>query len=157
MADCCTPNTARVGASCPRCGRTGKPVGLVTLESLLNPAMKTRLLTDESYCFCASPACSAAYFSVSGALVVAQEDVTVPIWQKHPAAAEVPVCYCFGHTPGRIRDEIVASGTSDVVATITAKVKAGLCACETSNPQGSCCLGNVNMVVKQAKLIGERR
>jgi hypothetical protein len=38
---------------------------------------------------------------------------------------------------------------STVVADVTTGIKAGQCACEIRNPQGSCCLGNVRKVVKR--------
>jgi hypothetical protein len=49
-----------------------------------------------------------------------------------------------------VREEIAASGKSTVVERIASEMKAGLCACEIRNPQGSCCLGNVKAVVKAA-------
>jgi copper chaperone CopZ len=68
------------------------------------------------------------------------------------------VCYCFGHTVESIREEIEWTGQSSVAASITAKVKAGECSCETLNPKGSCCLGDINKAVKEAFAVagGER-
>lgn len=59
------------------------------------------------------------------------------------------ICYCFGHTDRSIREEIERTGRSTVSARIAAKVKAGECSCETLNPKGSCCLGDVNKAVKE--------
>lgn len=42
-----------------------------------------------------------------------------------------------------------ANGRSAVVADISAGIKAGPCACDLRNPQGSCCLGNVRGVVER--------
>ena len=47
-----------------------------------------------------------------------------------------------------IRAEIDAKGKSEAVQQITELVKAEKCFCEVTNPQGSCCLGNVSKVVK---------
>ena len=44
------------------------------------------------------------------------------------------LCYCFGVSRA---DFDRNPGTKDFV---TAQTKAGLCACETSNPSGRCCL-----------------
>jgi hypothetical protein len=57
------------------------------------------------------------------------------------------VCYCFRHTLQSIRSEAATMEESAVVAAITAGIKAGQCACDIRNPQGSCCLGNVRAVV----------
>src|SRR5690606_3948178 len=77
-------------------------------------------------------------------------DVKVPVYQKDPGE-DVPVCYCFGWTRRRIRDELAQTGKSTASATIAAHVKAGRCGCEVNNPQGACCLGNVQAVVRQWK------
>ncbi len=61
----------------------------------------------------------------------------------------VPICYCFGFTEAMAVEEIRATGISTIPQRITAEVKAGNCACEIRNPQGSCCLGNVNAAVKR--------
>ena len=47
-------------------------------------------------------------------------------------------------------EEIRDTGKCTILQHITAEVKAGNCACEIRNPQGSCCLGNVNAAVKRA-------
>ncbi|MBI3099588.1 MAG: hypothetical protein HYY93_15375 [Planctomycetes bacterium] len=60
------------------------------------------------------------------------------------------VCYCFGHTVESIREEVERTGRSTVAASITAKVKAGECRCETMNPKGGCCLGEVQKAVRDA-------
>lgn len=49
-----------------------------------------------------------------------------------------------------IRDELAATGKTTVIERIAAEMKAGFCACEIRNPQGSCCLGNVKAAVKVA-------
>jgi hypothetical protein len=53
---------------------------------------------------------------------------------------------------GSIRAELVRTGSSTVVASITAGILAGQCACEIRNPQGNCCLGNVREVVQGIKI-----
>jgi hypothetical protein len=47
-------------------------------------------------------------------------------------------------------EEIRATGKCTIPQRITAEIKAGNCACEIRNPQGFCCLGNVNAAVKRA-------
>jgi len=118
----------------------------ITLEHLLTAQARTRLL-DASYFFCRGMSCDVVYFTADGESVFTKPDLTVPVTQKDPGDA-VPVCYCFGHTRASIYDEIRRTGTSTVVADITRRVQAGECACERTNPQGSCCLGNVSQAVK---------
>src|SRR5690606_34684642 len=89
------------------------------------------------------------YFAADGA-PFRTAAVKVPVYQKDPGD-DVPVCCGFGWTRRRIRDELAQTGKSTASATIAAHVKAGRCGCEVNNPQGACCLGNVQAVVRQWK------
>jgi len=73
----------------------------------------------------------------------------VRVHQKSPEDMEVPVCYCFDHSPKSIADEIRETGKSTVINQIKSSMKNPGCHCEDANPQGGCCLGNVTAVVKQ--------
>ena len=130
---------------CPVSGKPGKRVRPVTLESLVS---KDHLpeLEDKDWFFCDLADCNVVYFS-SDEDTIPSEALTVRVGVKADSAPH-PVCYCFGHTTESIREEIENTGTSTVVESITAKVKAGECACETKNPKGSCCLGDVGRAVK---------
>ncbi len=146
---CCVPRPAQqtviaTAGACPQCGQKGKSVQHVTLQSLL--LVDLRLLQADAYRFCRTPGCPVAYFAADGSETFTVEQVRVPILQKQPATT-TPVCYCFKWTPTRIRDELVLTGASSVIDQINAGIKAGLCACEITNPQGSCCLGNVRAAV----------
>jgi len=79
-----------------------------------------------------------------------KDDLTVPVGPKEPGNTKTPVCYCFGWTPEKIQAEIKETGKSTAIDQIKAQVRAGNCYCEVTNPQGSCCLGNVSQAVKQA-------
>lgn len=151
MSDCCEKNRAPVKARCPASDTLGRPVGQDTLESLLVAQAVGRVLPEVSYCFCPEATCAIVYFSAAGDQTFTTAEVTVPVWQKAPTDPNVPVCYCFKHTPGSIALELDSSGRSTTVADISAKMKAGLCDCEHNNPQGSCCLGNVNTAVNAIK------
>ncbi len=133
---------------CPTNGLTGRRVDRRTLQSLL--LVDLRLLTEKTYWFCPDPACSVAYFSDSGTLLFSTDQVRVPIWQKQPDDPATPICYCFKFTTQTLRDEIRESGSSTLPDEITAGIQQGLCACDITNPQGSCCLGNVRRAIKSA-------
>ncbi|MFQ5578375.1 MAG: hypothetical protein ACE5G8_15440 [Anaerolineae bacterium] len=106
-------------------------------------------LRDVPYLFCRAAGCAVVYFSADGAQSFTKDQIRVPVHQKEPDDATVPVCYCFRHSPASIQAELLATGQSTVVGEINGGIKAGQCACEVRNPQGSCCLGNVGAVVKQ--------
>jgi len=140
---------------CPACGALGKPVKRMTLGALLKSEARPRIPLQEEYCFCRTADCEVVYFRPNEALF-RKEDLSVPVGLKEPANPNAPVCYCFGWTPQKIRQEIERTSRSTVIEQIKAQVKAGNCYCEVTNPQGSCCLGNVSQVVKESLTLASR-
>jgi hypothetical protein len=59
-------------------------------------------------------------------------------------------------TEDELRREIAETGRSGAAAEISEHLRAGRCACELKNPQGSCCLGNVATATHQAMAGSER-
>jgi len=126
----------------------GRPVRDVTLRALVKPSILASIQTAGLFFFCDAPHCDVVYFNAEGALI-RKSDMRVAVHQKD-GSLNTPVCYCFGYTPDKIRGEIRQTGRSAAVADISRKVQEGLCDCETTNPQGTCCLGNIGKVVKSA-------
>lgn len=145
MTKCCEPKRV-IKKICPECGKQGKAVQRITLESLLKESSK---IQNEPYWFCATADCPVVYFSASQNSVLYKSDVKVRVGIKE-TVDPVPLCYCFGWDRKRIWDEIKTTGKSTAAQSITQEVKAGNCFCERSNPQGTCCLGNVSKAVKEA-------
>ena len=136
---------------CPVNGHKGRSVERQTLQSLL--LIDLRLLTAERYWFCADPSCPVVYFDEAGTLTFNTDQVRVPVWQKQPDDPETPVCYCFKFTAAMIRDDAEhhhAGNRRTIVEQITLGTQQGWCACPITNPQGSCCLGNVRHVARSA-------
>lgn len=151
MSGCCEEPAAPAELQCPVSGTRGRPVGLTTLDSLLAERAREKVDPEACYFFCPETSCAAVYYSADGDRTFTEADLTVPVWQKAPANPNVPVCYCFQYTPDMIARELAETGRSTTVADISAKMRAGLCDCERNNPQGGCCLGNVNTAVGEAK------
>jgi hypothetical protein len=148
--DCCAPsnNTEAVKTECPSCGEKGKNVQHLTLKSLLKASALETIEPENSYVFCSNPACSFVYFSGNHSQTFVKNDLKVQVYQKNQSA-DVPVCYCFDWTRERLLQTI---GTDQKPADqIKAHVQAGRCGCEVNNPQGACCLGNVNAFVRGLK------
>ncbi|MCW5552213.1 MAG: (2Fe-2S)-binding protein [Verrucomicrobiae bacterium] len=134
---------------CPSCGQQGRRVSAMTLETLLCPETRLRFKSVDGFLFCATPTCDVAYFhSATGDRVVCAE-VRVPIFQKRTEPERL-VCYCFQHTVAAIQQEVREAGTSRITTDIKAKCAQGLDNCEHTNPQGSCCLGNVQRVIRES-------
>lgn len=154
--DCCGVSAKEVTASiaCPECGETGKAIDLLGIKSMLLPSALASLDAGQLFRFCASPACETVYYG-EARQIFRTADLRVKVFQKD-AGDDVPVCYCFGWTRARLREELQTAGESTAVAAISAHIKAGRCACEVNNPQASCCLGNVTQAVREAKAQGGR-
>lgn len=136
----------RDSASCPQCGQPGGPVSEVTVQSLLLDQAKAKFTS--AFRFCATPQCAVVYFQpVSGDRVI-QSDLRVAVFQKRADPKRL-VCYCFGHTVKAVQSEVRASGFSRILEDIKRQCAQGLDRCERTNPQGSCCLGNVQRVIRE--------
>jgi len=160
-----------VSAQCPSCGKSAKRVGTVTLQALLQDefarqfgdyghaccqsssdgeAVCTQITDDTGWRFCDSKNCDVVYFSEVGDTTFTKSQLRVPVGVKE-IAGEQPLCYCFGHSVASIKEEIRLKGHSDALDDIRAKMKDPGCRCETENPSGSCCLGNVTRGIKIAE------
>ena len=135
MSDCCHSNCDVESSSrthrCPVNGRAYKPVGLKTIVHHLKAPWNWSG-GEQGYYFCDDPDCPVVYFGDDGSVIDKTALRTgVGIKEHMPGSL---ACYCFGvsyadaQREPAIRDYIIA------------KTKAGICACETSNPAGRCCL-----------------
>jgi hypothetical protein len=149
--ECCQVGPGRRagnGESCPRSGTRGRSVGLITLKALLLPSSLARLQPGREYRFCPDPECPVTYFAEGSTFLVA--DLNRSVYQKD-RSQDAPVCYCFGYSRSDLRESLDELGRSPVPEIVAEHVRAGRCACEVTNPQGRCCLGNV------AAELGEQR
>ena len=159
--DCCSADSAGTGEmacqvaavrpdqpipTCPVTGYKGKRIDTITVKAMLGVSLTA--LRDVDYFFCADSDCPVVYFSEDKTQTFTTADIRERVFQKERGADDVFVCYCFRHTSGDIREEFTATGDSTVPDRISAGIKAGQCSCDVRNPQGTCCLGNVNLVVK---------
>jgi hypothetical protein len=88
------------------------------------------------------------YFSADGEQTFTGQEVKERVYQKELEADDVFICYCFRHTVGQLRNASPEERVA-IVDNINTGINAGQCACDLRNPQGSCCLGNVNRRIKQ--------
>ena len=135
-----------VHAACPTNGQVGKRVAVQTLQAMLKRSLN--LLRSVEYRFCPDPNCPTVYYSVDGAQTFAETDLREQVFQKHPEDVDGLVCYCFQHT---LRE--LGTDGENIVREINQGVEQHQCACTIRNPQGSCCLGNVNSLVKHLQAV----
>jgi hypothetical protein len=100
-----------------------------------------------AYRFCPDERCSVVYFGEDGTIFTTS-DVRERVWQKESPGRRT-ICYCFGENEDNIASEIEQRGTSDAVGRVRAHIAAGRCACETRNPRGACCLGDLIAAVER--------
>lgn|SRR5574341_437868 len=136
-----------VPANCPVCGSVGKRVVPITLKAML--AVSLTEIREVEYRFCPQADCPVIYFSEDHVQTFTESELRERVFQKHVDDDEVFVCYCFRHTVGAIRREFLETGASTVAEAVNAGIRAGKCACDLRNPQGLCCLGNINATVKR--------
>ena len=132
---------------CPESRSIGPTVSLVTVKALLT-ANALRRLNGSAYRFCPEPACDVVYFDRVAHSVFRKGDLRARVGLKE-LEDPIPVCYCFDFTVADLRREITAQGTTAIPTMVEAEVRAGHCACEVRNPQGTCCLGRLTEAVKR--------
>lgn len=149
MQKCCVIQHEGAPPVCPMNEQVCKPVGRITLESLLKPETKASL-TPQPYYFCDTPDCDTLYVSALGDHLITKDQLTVRVGTKE-TEDPIPLCYCFDFDRKSVWNDIRSKGSTDIPEIITERVKAGECRCEVANPSGTCCLGNVYRAVKQAQ------
>ncbi|MGQ9502112.1 MAG: putative iron-sulfur cluster-binding metallochaperone [Anaerolineae bacterium] len=133
--------------TCPVCHQRGRKVNEQTVKAML--ALSLAHVSHKPYLFCSTPECPVVYFSVDGMQHFTVEQVRERVYQKAPSVEDGFVCYCFRYTVGDIRTAVLADKADEIVEAVEAGVRAGQCACDIRNPQGSCCLGNIHALIKR--------
>lgn len=62
------------------------------------------------------------------------------------------VCYCFGYTEHQIRQEVLDTGTSNILINIETAYNLDICSCKIAHPDKRCCLPEVKVIVENAML-----
>lgn len=141
--------TLRENLHCRTCGRKGKAVSRKTVLLMVKPEFLEQAMRGR-YTFCQSWDCNIVYFQIDGNNRFTVADLRIRIGLKikdDPA----PLCYCFGFDESHLRDEIAQSGGTTIPGKISHLIGEGLCACESRNPSGMCCLGEVKRAVERLK------
>jgi hypothetical protein len=146
---CAVPAGPAEPGRCSCCGTGGIRVPASTVRALVRGDLRGQV-REGSYLLCPNPGCAQVYTAPEGARSLAKPDLAVRVGFKEQDAPHL-VCYCFEHSAEEIEGELHANGHTGIPESISNEVKAGRCACDVKNPKGSCCLGDVNRAVAQAK------
>ena len=144
--------SAPVVRRCADCGGQSRAVSRKTVLLMLKPDLLEQAMTG-TYSFCTARDCPVVYFDEQSSRRFTTDDLRVTVGVK-ASADPIPLCYCFGFDESHIRDEISLRGTTTIPERISTFIREGLCACESRNPAGVCCLGEVN---KAAKTLGTKK
>ncbi len=137
-----------MATTCTVTGASGRKVSESTLTHLLREEALARV-GGHQWFFCPDPECDVVYFTADGeSLTKDMLRVRVGLKESGPPR---PICYCFGHDFADVEREADHSEDSRIATDITEKCRQGLDRCEETNPQGSCCLGNVRRVFVEAR------
>jgi len=154
MAQCCVIPHKGNPPVCPMNEQVVKPVGRITVESLFKPEIKSQLL-PQPYYFCNAPDCDTVYVSALGEHLITKDQLSVRVGIKEQDDP-IPICYCFNFDRQSIQADFRNKGSTEILKTITARVKAGECQCEVTNPSGTCCLGDVDRAVEKAEAMHQQ-
>ena len=108
---------------------------------MLKPELLERAMHG-NYNFCSARDCSIVYFEDKGEHFTV-DDLRIRVGVK-VKDDPIPLCYCFGFDENHIREEIERTGNTSIPDKVSELIREGLCACESRNPAGVCCLGEVN-------------
>jgi hypothetical protein len=126
---------------CPQCKEKGKAVTGQTVKAVIAVSLRA-IHEDTGYYFCRTQSCPVVYFSGDCEHTFTLDQVREQVYQKEPENPDVLMCYCFQYKVGDIQTASVPDRET-IIEDIELGIKAGQCACDLRNPQGSCCLGNI--------------
>lgn len=135
MSDCCSaPGPSPQSSSRHRCPHNGQAYAQVAASTLLHHLQQPWLqsLKDQRYYFCDDPDCEVVYFGEDDSVInKSQLRTRVGIKENDPDAL---ICYCFGISRQQ------AETCPEAKAFVIEQTRQSVCACETRNPSGRCCL-----------------
>jgi Zinc binding domain len=134
---------------CLTCNQQARPVSRKTVLLMLKPELLEQA-TSVGYRLCGTKDCPVVYFA-DESRHFRVDDLRVRVGLK-VKSDPIPLCYCFGFDEAHLRDEITVKGCTTIPERISKLIREGLCTCDTRNPAGVCCLGEVNNAVKRLRL-----
>ncbi len=138
---CCSEPIAQKGRlTCPACGQRCLPVSRQTMLHQIQ-APQNRHISAGEYAFCANPACSAGYISANEVI----PKIELRAFQPDQPAM---LCHCFDISEASYRTALSDGTAAAIKAFVIQQTKEKLCACESRNPSGRCCLAGFKKMAK---------
>ena len=134
--------------NCPVCGQRGKPVDTQTIKGVLSTTLVI-IQPDNPYLYCRTEDCRIVYFHNDGEQIIEESDLRVKAYHKSPREDQTPICFCFNHSVGDLKQDYLESQGKIIIDRINLGIQKGQCGCDIRNPEGVCCLGNVRRHIKK--------
>jgi len=126
--------------ACPLCAQNALPVSRQTMVHQVQFPDNQSLPADD-YGFCSNKDCTTGYFS--SATVIPKTQLRA----FHPDQTAM-LCHCFDISEFAYRAALADGTAQDVKAFVIQQTKENLCACESRNPSGRCCLADFKRMEK---------
>lgn len=141
MSDCCSSTcqseiksdskSKTVKQECPVCGHLALNVATRTMLQHIKDVWRHDP-GEEQYYFCPTKDCDVVYFA-ENAETLRKTNIRTRIGIKEQDDNAL-ICYCFGVS------KAVAATNKEARDFVVKQTKESICACETANPSGRCCL-----------------
>jgi len=129
---CCNTTTKKTRMSCPACGQNCFPVSRQTiLHQVQFP--ENQAIAEGGYAFCANSECNVGYFSESCSISKTR-------LRAFQSGQQAMLCHCFDISESVYRAALTDGTAQAMKAFVVKQTKDKLCACESRNPSGRCCL-----------------
>ena len=135
-----------INGICSQCKQPGKKVTGQTVKALISVSLR-KIHEETEYYFCPTQSCPTVYFTGDSQHTFTLDIIRERVYQKEPDNPAVQMCYCFNYSVGDVKNASNLTRQA-IVTDINTGIKAGQCACDLRNPQGSCCLGNIRNLIQ---------
>jgi len=98
-------------------------------------------ITENDYAFCSNRDCITGYFSASDIIPKSGLRAFQP-------NLDAMLCHCFDISESVYRAALANGSAEAMKAFVVQQTKDGLCACESRNPSGRCCLASFRQMEK---------
>ncbi len=125
---------------CPACSQNCFPVSRQTiLHQVHFPANQG--IVEGDYAFCTNRDCHIGYFSAS-------DMIPKKSMRAFQGDQEAMLCHCFDISESDYRTALADGNAGAIKGFVVQQTKDKLCACESRNPSGRCCLSSFKRMEK---------
>jgi len=140
MSCCCDVKEKKGRTVCPACSQNCFPVSRQTmLHQVQFP--DNQGIVEGNYAFCSNCDCDTGYFSETNTIPKA----SLRAFQNNQHAM---LCHCFDVSESDYRTALADGNAKVIKGFVVQQTKEKICACESRNPSGRCCLSSFKQMEK---------